>query len=47
LAGVGLFILFTSNIWYIYKETPYFRARQTRRDLHHNNLTAAEPYTLE
>ena len=47
LAGVGLFILFTSNIWYIYKETPYFRDRQSRRDLHHNNLAAAEPYTLE
>lgn len=47
LAGVGLFILFTSNIWYIYKETPYFRARQSRRQLHHNNLPAMEPYTLE
>ncbi|KAF7637664.1 MARVEL domain-containing protein [Meloidogyne graminicola] len=47
LAGVGLFILFTGNIWYIYKETPYFRNRQSRRNLHHNNLPATEPYTLE
>nr|CAD2184161.1 unnamed protein product [Meloidogyne enterolobii] len=47
LAGVGLFILFTGNIWYIYKETPYFRNRQSRRNLHHNNLPAVEPYTLE
>ncbi|KAL3095595.1 hypothetical protein niasHT_024421 [Heterodera trifolii] len=46
LAGVGLFILFASNIWFIYKETPFFRERQARRNTH-NNLPTNEPYTLE
>uniref|UniRef100_A0A914GTJ3 Nuclease HARBI1 n=1 Tax=Globodera rostochiensis TaxID=31243 RepID=A0A914GTJ3_GLORO len=46
LAGLGLFVLFASNIWFIYKETPFFRERQARRNAH-NNLPSTEPYTLE
>uniref|UniRef100_A0A183CNR0 MARVEL domain-containing protein n=1 Tax=Globodera pallida TaxID=36090 RepID=A0A183CNR0_GLOPA len=46
LAGLGLFVLFATNIWFIYKETPFFRERQARRNAH-NNLPTTEPYTLE
>jgi len=45
LGGCALVLLFFANIWFCYKETNAFRARQSRDKMLHQ--MSQEPYTLE